>query len=302
MKHKMIPILLVTFLIFKGSALAQIEVTKNFTPITEDFCWMKECKAKDTSFALKVLDLWKEADVALAEGSSDSHSGFYFKSDPAAELDTGIRSLNQFPQSPDGQDSVLVKQLDEVEDFSAQSDSFRYKGKGLGAKLLQASTVAHTVQMINLMSMVAFPDAFNYSCSSWTEAKSNLHRAWTSSPVWDKDPWMTNFIGHPYAGGFYYNMLRSQGASPRTSFLYSTGQSLLWEFVVEAVAEQPSIQDLLFTSNLGSVVGELSHRATIRMGRDGFSTLEKILTTLINPVYVFNNGFRKHYRTSHSPF
>jgi hypothetical protein len=61
--------------------------------------------------------------------------------------------------------------------------------------------------------------------------------------------------------------------------------------VLEAVAEQPSIQDLLVTSNLGSVVGELSHQAKLRMSRNGFSIFEKILTVPINPVYAINNGF-----------
>jgi hypothetical protein len=91
-------------------------------------------------------------------------------------------------------------------------------------------------------------------------------------------------------------MLRSQGASPRASFLYSTSQSLLWEFVIEAVAEQPSNQDLIVTSTLGSVIGEVSHRITTHLGRNGFSVFGKILTTLINPAYVLNNGFKARHK------
>jgi hypothetical protein len=298
MIYKIIALLLVIFIVFSESAPAQIDVTNKFASITEDVCWIKGCKANDTSLALGLPDFRKAVDGAMAKGNRDFYPDIYLKNDPAKARDTDFRISKSIAQTSYGQASVFAKQLDESNPFSAKFDFYRNEGKGFGAKLLRASILTQTTQIANLMSMIAFPDAFNYSCSSWAEAKSNLHRAWTSAPVWDKDPWMTNFLGHPYAGGVYYNALRSQGASPRTSYLYSTSQSLLWEFVIEAVAEQPSIQDLLFTSNLGLVVGEISHRATIRMERNGFSTFEKILTTLINPAYVINNGFKKHHRTS----
>jgi hypothetical protein len=301
MIYKIIALFFAILIAFSESAIAQIDFANKFESITEDVCWIKECKANDTRFAFELPDFKKAADGVLAKENSDFYPGIYLKNDPVKERDTGIRFLNPIAQTSYGQDSILVKQLDESQHFSVKFDSYRNEGKGLGAQLLRASILTQTTQIANLMSMIAFPDAFNYSCSSWAEAKSNLHRAWTSAPVRDKDPWMTNFLGHPYAGSVYYNALRSQGASPRSSFLYSTGQSLLWEFVIEAVAEQPSIQDLIFTSNLGLVVGEISHRATIRMGRNGFSTFEKILTTLINPAYVFNNGFKRHHRTSVLP-
>jgi hypothetical protein len=302
MIHKFIALPFIFFLAFSISAPAQIGVTINFAPITEDFCRMKGCTVKDTILPLRTPDLWKTADIALAEESSSPHPSFSLRRDPATERDISFRFFNHIAQTTDGENSVLVKQLDKTKYFSARNDSFRNEDKGLGTKLLHATILTQTIQTTNLMSMIAFPDVNHYSCRSWAEAKGNLHRAWTNSPVWDKDPWVTNFVGHPYAGSFYYNMLRSQGASPRTSFLYSTGQSLLWEYVVEAVAEQPSIQDLLFTSNLGSIIGELSHRATIRIGRNGFSTFEKILTTFINPAYVLNNGYKKHHRTPSLPF
>jgi hypothetical protein len=68
--------------------------------------------------------------------------------------------------------------------------------------------------------------------------------------------------------------------------------------VLEAVAEQPSIQDMLFTSTLGSALGEVTHRLTIRMGRNGFSIAEKIFASILNPAYVLNNGFNKRHQTA----
>lgn len=294
MIHKLKSLYLVIFLAFSGSALAQTGVVKDLAPGTEDCCWMKAFKTKEMSLQFQIPDLLEAADSALAKKSSDSHSGFYLKSNTASEGDADFRFPISVTTPPE--DQVPLKQLGDNKHFPSQYDLFRNEEKGIGAKLLRASVMTQTAQITNLMTMIAFPDAFNNSCRSWTEAKSNLHRAWTNAPAWDKDPWTTNFVGHPYIGGFYYNTLRSQYASSRASFLYSTGQSLLWEFVIEAVAEQPSIQDLLFTSTVGSVIGELSHRATIRMGRNGFSTFEKILTIFINPVYAINNGFKKRHQ------
>ena len=66
----------------------------------------------------------------------------------------------------------------------------------------------------------------------------------------------------------------------------------------EGGMEQPSIQDLIVTPVLGSFVGELAHRATISMSKNGFQWYEKVLVCLINPTFVFNNGFKvKHCLT-----
>ena len=56
--------------------------------------------------------------------------------------------------------------------------------------------------------------------------------------------------------------------------------------------ERPSIQDLITTPGTGIALGELFHHLTKKMRRDGFTTGEKILVTLMNPSYVLNNGYR----------
>lgn len=285
----------VVYLVLSGSVRAQNEDAATIWQIAEDICRMKECRAKDPGFPFPLMDRSKTADFVSTEGGRDAHRVFYLKGVRTTERDASLPFLKPIAFTPDHQNSVLFKPTDDRDHSSAQYDLFRNEKKGFGAKFLRASILTQTSQITNLMVMIAFPDAFNNSCRSWAEAKSNLNRAWTSPPVWDKDAWGTNFAGHPFIGSLYYNTFRSQGASPRTSFLFSTGQSLLWEYVIEAIAEQPSIQDLLFTSTLGSVFGELSHRATIRMSRNGFSTFEKILALFIDPVYVLNNGLKKRH-------
>jgi hypothetical protein len=121
---------------------------------------------------------------------------------------------------------------------------------------------------------------------------NNLKRAYNEPPVIDNDSWVINYIGHPYQGGYFYNAVRSQNASILQSSLFCFGHSMLWEYFTEAFYEQPSAQDLVVTPIAGVVLGELAHRATIRMSRNGFTAFEKALTILINPMFVLNNGFK----------
>jgi hypothetical protein len=122
---------------------------------------------------------------------------------------------------------------------------------------------------------------------------SNFARAWTELPVWDGDIPFHNWIGHPYAGAFYYNMIRSQGGTVLQSFTFAAFQAVMWEYVIESFAEQPSIQDLITTPIMGAVLGELFNRwsvAILRKGRLNFG--KKALVFFLNPSYVINNGYR----------
>jgi hypothetical protein len=115
--------------------------------------------------------------------------------------------------------------------------------------------------------------------------------SYTKPPVIDHDMFITNYLGHPYQGGFYYNSLRSQGATVLQSSLFCWGHTLLWEYGWEAGIEQPSIQDLIVTPLAGILVGEASNLATIQMSKHGFNSLEKVITCIINPSWVINNKF-----------
>lgn len=122
--------------------------------------------------------------------------------------------------------------------------------------------------------------------------KKQYHRSYTEPPVIDDDMFVVNYIGHPYQGGFYYNTMRSQGASVLQSSLFCIGQSLVWEYVYEAGMEQPSIQDMITTPFIGIIVGELCHVATLKMSKNGFKWYEIPLVCILNPSYAINNKFR----------
>lgn len=176
----------------------------------------------------------------------------------------------------------------EVEKFELRNEKASF-----GKKLIRAKLVVGGAEALGMGILITLPRSITKWDEDWMDdAKRNLKRAWTKAPVWDKDEWAINYIGHPLAGAAYYNMLRSQGASRLSSFIFSTVQSTIWEYGIEAIAEQPSIQDLFITPLVGSLIGELAHQGTLRMKRNGFTLGEKILVTIINPSYVLNNGFR----------
>jgi hypothetical protein len=148
-----------------------------------------------------------------------------------------------------------------------------------GAELLGATVLIVTPKKVTKWS-------HNWEQDAWRHIKRSL-----KLPVWDDDNWKINFIGHPVAGSFYYNSLRSQHASLFHSFLFATAQSFIWEYFIEATAEKPSTQDLFVTPIVGSILGESINQLTMNMRRNGFNFFEKMFVIIFNPSFVFNNGF-----------
>lgn len=131
--------------------------------------------------------------------------------------------------------------------------------------------------------------------SKWPRDERKLNHlldAFRRPPVWDRDPWFWNYAVHPVLGAYTYLAERNYGESPLRAFLFSTGASVAWEYGFEAWIEHPSAQDLLITSTVGSLLGELSYRATRRLRRDGITSWEKVVLVVINPVWVVQRGFR----------
>ena len=127
---------------------------------------------------------------------------------------------------------------------------------------------------------------------AWKEAWEDFRHAWTKPPVIDKDRATVNYLGHPYFGMTYYLSQRNYGESPLYSFLFSTFTSTCFEYFIESWSERPSVQDLIITPIVGSILGELVFRATQEMRKDGLTTGEKVVLTIINPLYVLQNGYR----------
>ena len=102
------------------------------------------------------------------------------------------------------------------------------------------------------------------SLTNWSGAKLKEKSLWarwsehvSSGPVWDDDAWAINYIGHPVSGAYYYTMARNDGMSTYESAAFSTLMStLFWEYGYEAFSEVPSIQDIILTPLIGSLLGE----------------------------------------------
>ena len=90
-------------------------------------------------------------------------------------------------------------------------------------------------------------------------------------PEWDRNKWVYNYVGHTYFGGVYYQVARKSGYRQWDSFMYTFMMSTFyWEYGVEAFAEVPSIQDIIFTPIAGWIYGEWAYQTEMGIrAKDG---------------------------------
>lgn len=107
-------------------------------------------------------------------------------------------------------------------------------------------------------------EALPSDATAWNKkenAKVSMWKRWLrnvkAGPVWDHDNLVFNLLLHPYAGAAYYMGARSCGFNCWGSFLYSFCIStIFWEYGFEAFNEIPSVEDLVITPVVGSLLGE----------------------------------------------
>lgn len=167
----------------------------------------------------------------------------------------------------------------------------RNDGASFGRKFARASGWVLLLEAGEMTVLInSNPDFSKWDRWQRGNLYQHYHDAWTLPPVIDRDDWFTDYVEHPYQGAFNYNALRSQGAPFWQCMLFTTLHSTLWEYVIEASEERPSIQDLIVTPLAGSAFGELAHFATMRMCRHGLTWYEMIVILVINPSFILNNG------------
>ncbi len=143
------------------------------------------------------------------------------------------------------------------------------------------------------------------SVSGWSDdQKSNYSMfVWwdnVSHPVWDEDDFFINYVTHPYWGAAYFVRARERGYSSKESFWYSVLLSSAYEFGAEALFEQPSIQDLIVTPVIGSMVGRyfMRVRDDIRERSDSHgyrTTKDKWVWALTDPLGALNRQVDKMF-------
>ena len=115
--------------------------------------------------------------------------------------------------------------------------------------------------------LASLPPSFtNWESENKSAFISGMPQKWRRNvrrgPVVDKDDWQLNWIGHPVSGAMYYQIARHNGFSWMSSFGYSVFMStFFWEYGIESFAEVPSVQDLIITPVLGSLLGEVFYQA-----------------------------------------
>ena len=121
-------------------------------------------------------------------------------------------------------------------------------------------------------------EALLEDATAWNKAANNrvpLFKRYVNhlkaGPVWDGDKFIFNYILHPYAGAAYYMSARSCGFNCFGSFMYSFCIStFFWEYGFEAFNEIPSVQDLVITPVVGSVMGECFYKLKRHIVSEGY--------------------------------
>jgi hypothetical protein len=123
----------------------------------------------------------------------------------------------------------------------------------------------------------------------------NFVDAWTRPPEWDDDTITANYVLHPIMGAEAYLTVRNRGYGPIQSFLFATGVSIAWEYVFESWVERPSKQDLLITSPIGSLQGELRFQMRRRIAMWSPSVGRDALLILVDPVEALHRYIGKEF-------
>ncbi len=169
----------------------------------------------------------------------------------------------------------------------------KYEARSFGQKFGRSNWQVLSMEAGSSLFMIMMPLSFTmWPEKYWLKFDEHLVRAYTKPPVWDHDLWVANYLGHPYQGSVFYNSMRSQNMSVLASTANVLYHTWLWEYGIEALMEQPSIQDLIVTPVAGVFFGELFHYLTLKFAGNGFTTWEKVAVILFNPCYAINNGFK----------
>ena len=111
-------------------------------------------------------------------------------------------------------------------------------------------------------------------------------------PVWDNDTFSWNYIVHPIMGSFSYLAYRNKKAYWAEAFAGAAINSAIYEYLIAGATQQPSINDLIVTPVLGSLLGEGIYQVKKQMLKDHRLTrIEKIFITITDPFEVIYYGF-----------
>lgn len=194
-----------------------------------------------------------------------------------------------------GRDSInygLGARQPSIYDFD-YSRSFSLPNK---RRLIQNTAALYVAGVATLGVLELLPE----NATAWN--KEELHKTpffkrwWMhvkKGAVWDHDNWVFNYVLHPYGGAAYYMSARTQGLNALQSSLYSFGVStFFWEYGIEAFMEYPSVQDLIITPVVGSIIGEQFYKIKRHIVANNYRLLDSgflghLVCFLVDPVNEF---------------
>ncbi len=127
---------------------------------------------------------------------------------------------------------------------------------------------------------------------TWKDFGKKLGDGWTL----DTNSFELNTINHTYTGATYYTFARSNEYDIFASFLFAATGSLVWEYAGE-FRERVSLNDMVFTTLGGSILGEGLHNASIFVeNKLPKHFLTTVLCFVIDPMREINRFLDYCYR------
>jgi len=245
-------------------------------------------------FAGDLYTTLKTSPDVMADPSFNFYDGILNPPDDSLSAD-----IDHYWMSASLKERFIVLNPEEGEDYIPgyvnvnEELPYRYR------KLI-ADSIYLQVFLISTIGVLALmPESVSHWNTSDRREKSLTER-WRehvkTKPVWDKDGWAVNYIGHPVAGAIYYTTARNEGMSVFESAAYTTLMStIFWEYGYEAFAEIPSVQDLVVSPVFGSLLGEGMFILEGKLDQNGGTvwgsrTLGNISYFLLNPMGNIANG------------
>lgn len=106
-------------------------------------------------------------------------------------------------------------------------------------------------------------------------------KSFESGPVSDADGWGYNFVCHPLWGSETYLRAREGNFGILGSMAFSMAASVYWEYFIESWSEHASAQDLIFTTGIGWLIGELRYQLKQRLPKKYHGFIDPIKTRLV---------------------
>lgn len=124
-----------------------------------------------------------------------------------------------------------------------------------------ASDLATPVKYTAALMAVEFVALHALDLEDDDVSSSNFEDTWDSpAPEEDDDHAFLNYFLHPLMGSETYLRAREGELGVAGSLAFSMGASLTWEYLIESWTEHPSTQDLVLTTGVGWMIGELRYQ------------------------------------------